>query len=794
MIYKMELIDSVDDMIFPLLEVPIADKDITGIADNTTVDGNVFRDYLWLKKQWTQKWSIMCQDEYNRLRCFWLRQFGNAEVPFYRLFYGENRYEDRNTFTVNGFVQIENDAPLYSPLSLTQLLGNATQKTLSGKNLWGGFPADFTNNLNGITFNTKADGIFTAQGTATGNAWSATLAQATTNNLYVTLDAGTYTKSTADALPTGVYLQSFNADTSTELTGAAFTLTGTTKIVLRLNVSSGVNISSGITVRPMLEKSATATAYEPYCGGIPSPNPSYPQDVNVVSGAQEVKITGKNLFEKIYASDKTQNGITMAVSADKQSLTLNGTTTSGGMVYIVPEMESQSGFFKAGTYTLSVSQYPSRGNFRIEAFDAPSGGTKIRTYDSSVGVNTYTFTLLVDAYLRISFIVWAGQSDYTFTDYVIDNIQLELDSTATTFEPYQGQSQEIILPMLGKNKYDGAIEQGAISTTTGKNEPTQASNRCRLIGYNVIKPSTQYTISATGTNLQDIVIFYDERFEMLSYTIYNAIPHTFTTPSGAKYIRFTFRHSDNSNISPSDTTQIQLELGSSATTYEAPDPLELAKIGNYTDGIKQVGDKWYIHKEIGKVILDGSEGSWIGGAFGGYWRANILISGIRPISTNDEFVAFCDYFHKDIAVLDSAHIKEGDFFQHRINSRLYFAPPISVQSKANWLTWLSTHNTTVYYALATPTDTEITDADLIEQLNHIYSLYGGVNNIMLIPSAGAQGEINFKYRLNYEQETDIVPKTPVVLTLSDGGVINTCGCRENIQLIMRETTQGNSES
>jgi hypothetical protein len=118
---------------------------------------------------------------------------------------------------------------------------------------------------------------------------------------------------------------------------------------------------------------------------------------------------------------------------------------------------------------------------------------------------------------------------------------------------------------------------------------------------------------------------------------------------------------------------------------------------------------------------------------------------------------------------------------------VYFAPPLSVQSKQNWLDWLSTHPTTVYYALATPTDTEITDSELIEQLNHIYSLYGGVNNLWLIPSGGAMGEIGVKYRLNYEEETDIIPSTPVVLTLSDGGVINTCGCRQNIQLIMRET-------
>ena len=47
MIYRMQLADSVDEMTFDLLEVPIEDKDIEGTADNTTIDGNVFTDYLW---------------------------------------------------------------------------------------------------------------------------------------------------------------------------------------------------------------------------------------------------------------------------------------------------------------------------------------------------------------------------------------------------------------------------------------------------------------------------------------------------------------------------------------------------------------------------------------------------------------------------------------------------------------------------------------------------------------------------------------------------------------------------
>lgn len=90
MIYQMTLTDSSDTMTFSLLEVPIVDKDVEGAVDNTTLDGNVFTDYLYLKKQWTQKWAIMNGTDYTRLRGFYTRQFTTATPATYTLFYVEN--------------------------------------------------------------------------------------------------------------------------------------------------------------------------------------------------------------------------------------------------------------------------------------------------------------------------------------------------------------------------------------------------------------------------------------------------------------------------------------------------------------------------------------------------------------------------------------------------------------------------------------------------------------------------------------------------------------------------------
>lgn len=80
-LYHLTITDSNDTMTFDILDAPIQIKDNTGAVDNVTIDGNVFTDYLYMKKQWEQKWAIMTKTEYNKLRGFFTRQWSNATTP-----------------------------------------------------------------------------------------------------------------------------------------------------------------------------------------------------------------------------------------------------------------------------------------------------------------------------------------------------------------------------------------------------------------------------------------------------------------------------------------------------------------------------------------------------------------------------------------------------------------------------------------------------------------------------------------------------------------------------------------
>lgn len=140
--------------------------------------------------------------------------------------------------------------------------------------------------------------------------------------------------------------------------------------------------------------------------------------------------------------------------------------------------------------------------------------------------------------------------------------------------------------------------------------------------------------------------------------------------------------------------------------------LELCKIQNYQDRIYKDNGNWYLEKNIGKAVLDGSE-SWVLENNGTFGTRNSYFYDRKLFSTSFEGL-LCNYYK----VAGS-----GDYYIRWRGSNEY---NVDINNKdistvADFKTWLSTHNTAVYYVLATPTTTEITDTELINQLNAFWN-------------------------------------------------------------------------
>ena len=339
----------------------------------------------------------------------------------------------------------------------------------------------------------------------------------------------------------------------------------------------GTGTTADTNMRLQLEVGSTPTEFELYTGGNPAPNPDYPQDVHVVSGDNDVEICGKNLFDKDNA-----NVINAYISLGNSKITYS----NGDNCIYIPIKNNT-------TYTVSKIL---SNRFIVGCTDVlPASAIVCNPISTSQSSNTsYTITSGNDSkYL----VVYCYTSNDTLTlQEILDTIQIEKSSTASTYQPYE---------------------------------------------------------------------------ESQTYPI---------------------------------------NLGT----------MELCKIGDYQDYIYKDNGKWYKYSEIGKQILDGSEtyDPSSTNTTGKYRIAYKDISNIilAPPNVSTKGNILCDYFEAKTAnqtyqcQQGISVSTNGDIQIYNLNNE--------IGSVNAFKTWLSTNNTSIYYVLATPNNTEITDQTLISQLDN----------------------------------------------------------------------------
>lgn len=187
-----------------------------------------------------------------------------------------------------------------------------------------------------------------------------------------------------------------------------------------------------------------------------------------------------------------------------------------------------------------------------------------------------------------------------------------------------------------------------------------------------------------------------------------------------------------------DYTNLQLEIGSTATDYEpyvggvpAPSPdypqpitnitgdqtidgyliqlgsIELCKIGTYQDYIyKDSNDDWYVHKAIGKLTPNGTE-DWFSSDINRY-DLDVPDAALGSASNNP---IISTHFISRFALIDNSIFLSG------VGHRLSIYDNNFGNDLTSFKNWLGSNTVDVYYALDTSTDTKITDNTLIGQLN-----------------------------------------------------------------------------
>ena len=244
----------------------------------------------------------------------------------------------------------------------------------------------------------------------------------------------------------------------------------------------------------------------------------------------------------------------------------------------------------------------------------------------------------------------------------------------------------------------------------------------------IIEAGTYYIIPPSNTGIT--YVMYDGK-SYYNFGVNNNYSHTFSTQVSIKifYVQVlkgnetTF---ENEKIYPmlskSPNQTIDNYVPYSKTDYPINlGNIELCKINTYKDYFYKDSGKWYVHKEITKKVFSGIE--------------NLAYSGSASTPTERTTVRwnFQDY------------INLANYFSNRFvyNSQSSNRIVLVVNSKTVYIStdntitginveddegtkvskiknWLSNNNVSLYCVLATPTETEITNSTLIEQLEAIY--------------------------------------------------------------------------
>ena len=436
-----------------------------------------------------------------------------------------------------------------------------------------------------------------------------------------------------------------------------------------------------------VEYNSSATSYEPYTNG-PSPNPSYPQDIHVVSGDNSIKVEGKNLwggFPSVVG--RNNGGITFYNNADG-TISASGTANANAqsIANTVAETNNHYITLEAGNYVLSG------GISSVRMLDIKNiDNTSIAT-DTGNGVR-FTLEKTTSVYVRANI-----SSGTALTDTEIFRPMIEKSSTKTSYQPYQSQTYPINLGDIELCKIGDY--QDYIGKSTGKNlletdnVNYNSSGTYNLTLGNDIEAGSYIFSGITNVSSGAFALYgIDENSTqdtLLANKNWSTLSTGYSFTTTKKYVSLKIYTNVSANA------YLMLNEGSTALPYEP------------------YGTGWYIKKDIGKVVLDGTENIYNGQIYGNYFRAYAIINDMYKNSVTNANL-FSNYFYGDINAMSQTNSEPGMMCQYQTRNWIYFV--LDVENIDGVKTWLSTHNTTFYYPLSIPTYTKITDSTLASQLN-----------------------------------------------------------------------------
>lgn len=343
-----------------------------------------------------------------------------------------------------------------------------------------------------------------------------------------------------------------------------------------------------------------------------------------VSGSEVWGISGSTSGETIRLAFGSTASVTSQITrVDGNIYYIKATINNGNLTLYVKDETAGTEDTATGTYTVTTGQSPNmclfgnltgqyvaiysnvyfarikeNGNYIMDYVPCKQS-TTAGFYDKVSGTFKTTTDLVADGN--------TVPSPDTPVDIVCNNGALKVNSQGQIYTDGTVETVKI----TGKNLFDGQWQVGIYNTSSGAY--TSTTNRVCNINMIQVEPSTNYTVSCPTYALENGMrwVFYDANKNFVSAITNGAT--TITTPSNAKYINFYIAN----NLMVDTAPDLQLEQGSTATTYEAyfnggtATAEMLLKVGTYQD-VHFVIDG-AVTRNVGIKVFDGTE-NWSTGS------------------------------------------------------------------------------------------------------------------------------------------------------------------------------------
>lgn len=565
-----------------------------------------------------------------------------------------------------------------------------------------------------------------------------------------------------DTLTAGsnITISSNNTISATDTTytaGNGLTLTGTefsadtTVLQPKLTAGDGINISAQNVISANIDPADFFTASETVDGTgsemtLNNTIQAKIKSVQMDGDTFQQTYSGKNLLPYPYAdgNSKTSKGITYTVNADG-TVILNGQDdgTASSAFYFVDRWGSMPMFeLSAGTYYF----IPNSEGVEYEMYD----GSRYYTLSSN---NSFTVTFQSSVSIRQIYIVIRKSNQTQFNNYKLyPMLTTTVNPTVADYEPYTNgpapnpdypQNINVVtgaqtVTATGKNLFSSAMEFGSLNSQGGIPGST-TTDAIRTVDYIAVMPNTTYTVS-NNNNYYNYIYQYDGNKNFIYFGTERP-SYTFTTNSNTQFIKL---RTNAGTVENDLSTKFQLELGSTPSTYVsyvAPQSYtvdlgatELCKIGDYQDYIYESGDDWYMHKETARVDVSSLSGWFASGSYA--YKTRNGMSDILPASSDSATaVGLCNAFSASTTNLVYAGSVDYGFALPGAGGTGVLIRNKNVASLADFTTYLSNNPVYGYFALATPTDTKITDATLISELDALADALGYKDKTIITVSA-----------------------------------------------------------